>query len=170
MADPYLRRLGEYTSWANRGLVDFVGSLPDEVLDATAPGVYGSVRETLEHLLSSELNYERYLARGEKQEAPYERPDAAALQRLAAQSEATLLRLIDQLPDAEEFMHLGDGNRSAGTIFVQLISHSAEHRAHVGTILGSLGYELQELDSWAHGIFVNGDDWPPDWGPDTRPG
>ena len=47
----YLLRLIEYDSWANRGLLEFLGGHPDEVLDATAAGVYGSMRETLEHLL-----------------------------------------------------------------------------------------------------------------------
>ena len=26
------------------------------------------------------------------------------------------------------------------------------------------------IDSWAHGIWVYGDDWPPDWGSDRRQG
>jgi hypothetical protein len=25
---------------------------------------------------------------------------------------------------------------------------------------------IPDLDSWAHGIRVHGDDWPPDWGPE----
>jgi hypothetical protein len=58
------------------------------------------------------------------------------------------------------------GQRAAATILTQLIMHGVEHRAHVGTILGSNGIEPPDLDSWAHGIRVHGDDWPPDWGPE----
>ena len=171
MADPYLRRLLEYNAWANLRLLDFLATLPDSVLDATAAGVYGTVRETLEHMLSSELIYERYLERLPRDgvERP-EHPDLATLRAIAAQSEVNAARIVGALPPPTEVMHLRDGLRSAGTIFVQLVSHSAEHRTHVCTILGALGYELPELDSWAHGIFVNGDAWPEDWGaePDDR--
>jgi uncharacterized damage-inducible protein DinB len=36
----YLRRLIEFNSWANRGLLAFVADLPPEKLDLTSTGVY----------------------------------------------------------------------------------------------------------------------------------
>ena len=165
----YLQRLIDYNNWANRGLIEFLGGLPPETLDATAAGVYGSIRETLEHLLSSELKYHQYLARLPRAEVPRPlRPDLGQLHGIAEQSAANLTTLVDALPEPGDFLTLRDGNRSAATILTQLVMHGCEHRAHVGTILGSLGIEPPDLDAWAHGIIACGDDWPEDWGQEPQ--
>ena len=44
----YLSRLADYNNWANHGLLEFLGKQPPETLDATATGVYGTIRETFE--------------------------------------------------------------------------------------------------------------------------
>src|SRR5512146_2910227 len=43
--------------WANLRLLDACAQLSDAQLDATAQGLYGSVRQTLMHMLSSEEGY-----------------------------------------------------------------------------------------------------------------
>jgi hypothetical protein len=75
--------------------------------------------------------------------------------------------LLEFLRDlSHEMIQLRDGGRVAATMLTQLCVHGCEHRAHVGTILGANGIEPPDLDSWAHGIFVHGDDWPTAWGPE----
>jgi uncharacterized damage-inducible protein DinB len=164
----YLDRLIDYNNWANRGLLDFLADLPAETLDATASGVYGTIGETLEHTFSSELGYEHRLAGLPRYEPPDEAgpPDLERLQRLARESAARLAELSRRLPEPATMLPTSTGNRAAATILTQLIMHGVEHRAHVGTILGANGIEPPDLDSWAHGIRVHGDDWPPDWGPE----
>lgn len=170
VANGYIQRLFEYNTWANRGLLEFLGTVPRAALDEHGQGVYGSIWETLEHMLSSELAYERYLEKTPKTEIERpEEPDIGWLVALAERSGNNLARIVDALPDASETMHLGDGDRAAATILVQLITHSAEHRGHVRTILGTLGIQPLELDSWAHGIFAHGDEWPEDWGRKLEP-
>jgi uncharacterized damage-inducible protein DinB len=164
----YLHRLLEYNSWANRGLLEFVAGLPPEKLDLTSTGVYGTIRETFEHLLTAEMGYQHRLAgkpRYDDSSRPA-RPEMADLQRLADESAAGLARLVGALPDPTTMLPTSSGQRAAATILTQLIMHGVEHRAHVGTILGSNGIEPPDLDSWAHGIRVHTDDWPPDWGPE----
>ena len=164
----YLGRLIEFNSWANRGLLEFVAGLPADNLDLTATGVYGTIRATFEHLLTAEMGYRHRLAglpRYDESSRPA-RPGMADLQRLADESAAGLARLVDVLPDPSTMLPTSSGQRAAATILTQLIMHGVEHRAHVGTILGSNGIEPPDLDSWAHGIRVHGDDWPPDWGPE----
>jgi uncharacterized damage-inducible protein DinB len=166
----YLDRLIDYNTWANQGLIDFLGAQPPETLDLTAAGVYGTIRETLEHLLSSEIGYSRRLTPPplpDVLERP-ERPDLATLQGLATESAARLVDWVETLPDPATKIETSSGMRAAATILTQLVMHGVEHRAHVGTILGANGKEPPDLDSWAHGIWVHGDDWPPDWGPDRR--
>lgn len=164
----YLSRLIEYNSWANRGLLEFVAALPPEKLDLTSTGVYGTIRDTFEHLLTAEMGYQHRLAglpRYDDSTRPA-RSEMADLQRLAEESAAGLAHLVDALPEPATMLPTSSGQRAAATILTQLIMHGVEHRAHVGTILGSNGIEPPDLDSWAHGIRVHGDDWPPDWGPE----
>ena len=97
-----------------------------------------------------------------------EHPDLDGLQALATESAARLVDLVDTLPKPGTKIETSSGMRAAATILTQLVMHGVEHRAHVGTILGANGIEPPDLDSWAHGIWVHGDDWPPDWGPDRR--
>lgn len=164
----YLHRLIEDHSWANRGLLEFLGGHPDEVLDATAAGVYGSMRETLEHLLWSELRYHQHLVALPRVELPRrsDHADLAALRQLADESSGRWATLVNSLPEPGTMMQLDDGKRSAATIVTQLVMHGCEHRAHVGTILGAQGIEPPDLDAWAHGILIGGDDWPSGWGPE----
>ena len=166
----YLQRLIEYNNWANQGLLEFLATVPPPVLDERVPGVFGSIRETFEHILSSELNYERRLTVPQmpKTERP-QNPDLAVLQSLADESVRRLSVLKDALPDPGTMIELDDGQRGAATILTQLFAHGCEHRAHIGSILGALGIEGPELDSWAHGIFVHGDSWPADWGAKLDP-
>jgi uncharacterized damage-inducible protein DinB len=164
----YLGRLIGYNNWANRGLLEFLAAQPPETLDATTGGVYGTIRETFEHLLTSEMGYRHRLAglpRYENADRP-ERPELADLQRLQHESGAGLYALVEALPVPETMLPTNSGQRAAATVMTQLIMHGVEHRAHVGTILGANGIEPPDLDAWAHGIRVHGDDWPPDWGPE----
>ena len=166
----YLARLIDYNNWANRGVLDFLDGMPPETLDLSATGVYGTIGETLRHLLTAELGYQRRLAglpRYEPSDLP-DRPDLARLRRLADESSGNLVRLADSLPAPDTMLPTSSGNRAAATILTQLFMHGVEHRSHVGTILGSNGIEPPDLDSWAHGIRVHGDDWPPDWRPEPE--
>lgn len=159
----YLHRLVDYNNWANRELLTFLATVPAEVLDARAPGVYGSIRETMAHLLSSERSYHRHLTRQPRQPHPGGGPPGLdELVAMAERSAANLEALVDSLPPAEEFLALHDGRRGAATIFTQLVTHGQEHRTQVNTILGAQGIEPPDLDSWAHGILVHGDDPPPE--------
>jgi uncharacterized damage-inducible protein DinB len=167
-ADGYLDRILDYNTWANRGLLEFLAAQPSETLDLTAAGVYGTIRVTLEHLLRSELSYQGRLVNGGSfvRAEPLEHPGLADLQHMAADSAAGLASLLPSLPEPGTMIPLSDGKRAAATMLTQLVMHGVEHRAHVGTILGANGIEPPDLDSWAHGIRVHGDDWPAEWGPE----
>ena len=166
----YLDRILDYDSWANQGLLDFLERMPPETLDLTAAGVYGTIRQTFEHLLSSEMGYTRRLAPPPPRDLPErpEHPDLATLRAMATESAARLVELVDTLPEPSTRIETSSGMRAAATILTQLVMHGVEHRGHIGTILGANGIEPPDLDSWAHGIWVHGDDWPPDWGADRR--
>ncbi|MEZ4571744.1 MAG: DinB family protein [Thermomicrobiales bacterium] len=41
-----------YNTWATRGIISACRNLTDEQLDATAVGAYGSIIDTLRHIIS----------------------------------------------------------------------------------------------------------------------
>jgi uncharacterized damage-inducible protein DinB len=52
-----------HKTWATVRLIEHCERLADEHLDATTPGSYGSIRETLRHIVDSEEGYLSILTR-----------------------------------------------------------------------------------------------------------
>src|SRR5919202_453747 len=52
-----LTTLFAHNVWANLKLLDFCEHLSDERLDATAIGCFGSIRDTLQHIVGAEVSY-----------------------------------------------------------------------------------------------------------------
>src|SRR5438309_9897088 len=52
-----LTTLFHHNTWANLKLLDFCEALSEEQLDASATGTYGSIRDTLVHLIRAEVSY-----------------------------------------------------------------------------------------------------------------
>ena len=157
LLEPFFR----HSSWATDGLLDVCEQLMDEQLDATLPGSYGTIRETLVHLVACE---QRYIDRLGGEPAPDrvregEAPDLALLKRAAETSGAELARLASNASAA----WLAEGVTEYGLRFegeaivllVQILSHSTEHRTQVMSMLSALGSgpsDLdQRLDGWAWG-------------------
>jgi uncharacterized damage-inducible protein DinB len=58
-----LLELFRYKTWAALRLIEYCQGLADENLDATTPGTYGTIRETLHHLVDAEEGYLSILTR-----------------------------------------------------------------------------------------------------------
>src|SRR3712207_3477429 len=52
-----LTKLFGHDTWANLKLLEFCEGLSNEQLDATAIGCFGSIRDTLVHIVSGEVDY-----------------------------------------------------------------------------------------------------------------
>src|SRR5215211_5128421 len=52
-----LAEMLRYNQWATRTLIEACRQLPDEVLDACMPGVSGSVRELLVHIVGAQQTF-----------------------------------------------------------------------------------------------------------------
>jgi uncharacterized damage-inducible protein DinB len=142
--------------WANQTLLDTCESLEDEALDATASGTYGSVRDTLVHLLAAESRYVGAMTgKGEPPDAPKEGafPGLAELKRHAASQGEQLLGLAERAA-ANDTISIERGGRTyeipISIFFAQAINHGTEHRAHVCTALTQAGVEPPNLDVWQY--------------------
>src|SRR5215210_4615824 len=52
-----LTALFAHNTWANLKLLDFCARLSDAQLDATAIGCFGSIRDTVVHIVGAEVSY-----------------------------------------------------------------------------------------------------------------
>ena len=56
-----LRSMFEHHLWATEVLLDHLDRLPAEQLDASVPGTYGSMIDTLTHMIDGDMRYLRRL-------------------------------------------------------------------------------------------------------------
>lgn len=151
-----LADLFAYNRWANLRLLDACATLTDAQLDATSQGTFGSVRETLMHMLTSEEGYtRRYAFTG-----PAPTPRLADLDtfpgfdelRRRAEHSGTELQAIAERADLDEILHLDNGAYDAPLIVnvIQAISHGVDHRSQIATMLSLQGITAPDLDGWAY--------------------
>jgi uncharacterized damage-inducible protein DinB len=155
-----LLELYRHKSWATLRLVEGCQSLSDEQLDLTTPGTYGTIRETLHHLVVAD---EGYLAAvtGERVAEP---EGILPLEELAARFRKAAPRweaLAQDADVASREVALGDGWRTIAAIpMAQAVHHADDHRAHVLSVIGAHGIEIpgldigEDLDVWHHGVAV----------------
>jgi uncharacterized damage-inducible protein DinB len=160
-----LLELFRHKTWATLRLIEYCQGLADEHLDATIPGTFGTIRETLRHLVAADEGYFSLLTR-KRLSDPLpdglvklaDLPDGAIpldelarrVRRLAPRWE--LLAQDADLPGRE--VTTTDGWRVPGAVpLAQAIHHADDHRSHVFSILGARGLEIPEpngLDVWGY--------------------
>jgi uncharacterized damage-inducible protein DinB len=147
--------LFRHNGWANLKLLEFCEALSDEQLDSTAVGGFGTIRDTLRHIVSSEVSY---VARvyGKQFPTPIPResfPGFALLKEAAQWASDELLELalaahketvVRQQPprDAYEYPLAG--------LMMQALTHSTEHRAQVATVITQLGLQPPGMSGWEY--------------------
>jgi uncharacterized damage-inducible protein DinB len=150
-----LEVLYEYDSWANKKLFHVVSQLTSEQLTHSVAGAYGSIRNTMVHVLSAEWGWiDRCggAARGERLN-PDDYPTLESLLGLWAIVEGHLREFLSRLADEDlarsvEFS-LGSGDKHSMPIG-QLLQHGAVHAVHhrgqIALLLRSLGYVPGNFD------------------------
>ena len=153
------RDLAGHHGWATNQLLTFCQGLDDATLKATVPGTYGSIIETLRHMVDAEASY-LFRLTGAWPTRPW--PDGEEVPVDVLLERATLLsstlaqflahdwndeRLGEAYGDDEEVLAV-----RAGVYLTQAIHHANEHRAHVCTILGALGYEPPDVSAWGYAL------------------
>jgi uncharacterized damage-inducible protein DinB len=142
----------KYNLWANLRLLDACARLTNEQLDATMVGTFGSIRETLMHMLSSEEGYAGHFTGTYPQPRLHELPAFPGfdeLRRRAEQSGKSLITISEQ-HDLSEVRHLDNGTYDALgiNVMIQVINHGIDHRSQIATLLAQQGIEAPGLDGW----------------------
>ncbi len=141
--------------WANLRLLERCAELTSEQLDASISGAYGSIHDTLQHIVRSEQSYFSRISTGQPRRFPEDVPPMTIAEMLEA-ARASGTGFIEWAPKVQA----GDTVQSDwdGTprevpktiILTQAINHATEHRAQVMAIMTQLGIEPPELDGWSY--------------------
>lgn len=148
-----LRDAFGHHAWATIGLIDTCSGLSPEQLAATVPGTFGSIVDSLSHLVGADCSYLALLA-GDEASAFDESTSLdemrAVMKQNAERWEAVLERRLD--PDLVLVRHRDDGSAShapVGIRLAQALHHGSDHRSQICTILTSIGIEPPDIDVWA---------------------
>jgi uncharacterized damage-inducible protein DinB len=139
--------------WATLRLIDACLPLTAEQLASPVPGTYGSILDTLRHLVGADCSYLELLSGGRVQPIDEEAMDLVAL-RLAMEANGPGWAeglAADPDPDTVVIRHRDDGSEShapMGIRLAQAVHHGTDHRSQVCTALTNLGVQPPEIDAW----------------------
>jgi uncharacterized damage-inducible protein DinB len=148
-----LTTLFSHNLWANLRILEVCSELSDVQLDSSIMGTYGSIRETLRHIVRAEQSYFARISTGQ----PYQRHKDEQPMDLAEMTESvrtTGAGFIEWAPKvkAEDAINVDwDGTPRdvpKTIILTQVINHATEHRAQIMAILTQIGVQPPDLDSW----------------------
>ena len=154
--------LFRYHAWANRRLIDFCVGLEPSRLAARSATAYGSIHETLAHLVGAEGSFVNAIL-GERVIPPLESAAAPTLAELAERADRTGAALAEAAaripPDRPLTLQRRGEPRQlpAASVFATALYHAGEHRAQVVAILHQRGIRPPDLSGWAFGGDRSGD-------------
>jgi uncharacterized damage-inducible protein DinB len=121
------------------------------------PGTYGSILETIRHLVGADSSYLFALTGGQVPAIDEDLMDLAQL-RAAMQDNGTAwssLLAQDLDPDLVVVRHRADGSEShapLGVRLAQALHHGTDHRSQICTALTTLGIEPPAIDAWDYAL------------------
>jgi uncharacterized damage-inducible protein DinB len=150
-----LTTLFSHNLWANLSLLERCADLTSEQLDGTISGTYGSIRDTLEHIVTAEQSYFSRISTGQRHPRSEDAPPLT-IAEMEESVRTTGSGLIEWAPkvqpdDTVQIDWDGTPREVPKTILLtQVINHATEHRAQIMVILTQLGIQPPELDSWSY--------------------
>lgn len=150
-----LTNIFSHNLWANLLLFERCSELTNEQLDATIFGTFGSIHDTLQHIVTSERSYFSRISTGQPHHFPDDAP-SLTIAEMVESIRSTGIGLIKWAPkvQAEDMVQLdwqGTPREVPKTIILtQVINHATEHRAQIMAILTQWGIQPPDLDSWTY--------------------
>ena len=153
MTRPVLADAFAHHTWATIRLIDVCRALQPEQLDAAAAGTYGSILETMRHLVGADASYLFVLSDGAVTEIEEASMDLDALRAVMVANGPAWQTLVAGELDPERVVvrHRDDGSDSLaplGIRIAQVIHHGTDHRSQICTDLTTIGIEPPEIDVW----------------------
>ena len=166
MPNPFLHRQMQHDVWATEQLVARCRTLSPDQLELGSPGTYGTIRATLQHIVSADEGYLVRMTGNVLHERPFRGNEPAsldeiathlshvkdAIERLFAGPTLDAERLITDTP-----LRAPGAPRFEMRTWVpasQLINHGVDHRSHINTILATHGLETVDLQVWPYAMAL----------------
>lgn len=144
-----------YNKWANRRVMQACQDLSEQQLETPIPGGYGTILETLQHIVEAEAFYVDILT-GDRPRSPYPSDVGPTLHDLmeysllvgeALTDAAKRIRAEDRVLEERQD---GEVTYQALGLFIQIINHGIEHRTNITTVLNQGLMEPPDVDGWAY--------------------
>jgi uncharacterized damage-inducible protein DinB len=153
MSRPILSDAFGHHVWATLLLIDACLPLTDEQLSTPVPGTYGSILDTIRHLVGADCAYLELLSDGKVSAIDEEAMDLPALRAAMAANGVAWAEVVDGDLDPDRLIvrHRKDGSEThapLGIRLAQAIHHGTDHRSQICTALTSLGIKPPEIDAW----------------------
>ena len=161
-----LERLYDYGYWANKRFFQVILRLTPEDFTQTVAGSYGSIRNTLVHVLSAEWGWLDRCGGPQRGLAlkPDDFPTMESLVTTWGRVEEYIREFLSKLKDEDltrtvEYTNPRGENRSGalGALLQHGATHGVHHRGQVALLLRALGYvpgnvDLLFYDADRHGV------------------
>lgn len=150
-----LERLYDYGYWANRKLLSVIAGMAPEQFTKPVGGSYGSVRNTLVHVLSAEWGWLDRCGGYPRGPAlkPEDYPDVQSLIKTWTEVEASLRSFLTTLTDEDierivEFKNPQGETRAMklGELMQHGANHAVHHRGQVALLVRELGFVPGNFD------------------------
>jgi uncharacterized damage-inducible protein DinB len=153
MASPLFADAFRHHVWATIRVLDACAVLDDAQLATAVPGTYGSIMETLRHLVDGDVFYLNVLRAGDPEPFDNEGSDISTMRAVMEAHAATWQQMIagelDPTTDVVEYEDSGyETHAPLGIRLAQALYHGTDHRSQVCTALTSLGIEPPAIEVW----------------------
>jgi uncharacterized damage-inducible protein DinB len=151
--------------WATIRVVEACELLTPEQLATPVAGTYGSILDTLRHLVAADRSYLTLLD-GSLPDVEEDKLDLVIMRATMHESDPVWQKVVSS-PNVEQDVvrHRDDGSEShapRGIRLAQVIHHGTDHRSQICTGLTALGFTPPDIDVWDYGrvdgrVFVSGE-------------
>jgi uncharacterized damage-inducible protein DinB len=142
--------------WATERLIDACTPLTPKQLNAPVPGTFGSIIDTLRHLVSADSWYLSFFDSTTAQFDEAAETSLAELRSVMAHNGPAWTELLaGELDPDEDVVEHGDTgwefHAKMGIRLAQVVHHGTDHRSQVCTALSSLGLTPPAINLWDYG-------------------
>lgn len=156
MAKTLLDDAFDHHVWATLEVMDACDALSPEQLATAVPGTYGSILDTMRHLVGADASYLFTVTRERVPNIDEEQMDLAELRAVMEGNGKAWSELLAEGVDPSEVLvkTWDDGHQTQapyGIRLAQALHHGTDHRSQICTALTTLGIEPPLIDVWDFG-------------------